>query len=218
MSEGTISAPFIEGPFAQEIRAFIREDEREFPPRGGVVFVGSSSVNLWTNAQADFPFVRLIQRGFGGSTIKHSTQYADYIVIPYQPRLVVMYAGDNDIAFGLSPEAVRDDFRAFVQKIHTALPKTIIMFASIKFSPQRWHLRERIERANDLIWELCLVTPNTHFVDMTHVMLDENEEPRPELFTDGLHPNRDGYREWTKALAPAIHSLLKNDKPFWTFG
>lgn len=213
MPEGIISAPFIEGPFAQEIRAFIREDEREFPPPGGVVFVGSSSIKLWANAQADFPFARLIRRGFGGSTIKQSTQYADLIVIPYWPRLVVMYAGDNDIAFGLSPEAVRDDFRAFVEKICSALPEVMIAFASIKFSPLRWHLKERIERANDLIWEFCLVTPRTHFVDMTHVMLDEAEEPRPELFTDGLHPNRDGYREWTKVLAPAIHSLLKNEKP-----
>lgn len=210
MPERTISAPFIEGPFAEEIRAFIAQDEREFPLPGGVVFVGSSSIKLWEKAQDDFYFVNLIQRGFGGSCIEHSTLYADYIVIPYQPRLIVMYAGDNDIARGQSPEAVRDDFRDFVHKIHTALPDALIAFASIKFSPSRWHLRERIERANDLIWEFCLLTPHTHFIDMTHVMLDENVEPRPELFSDGLHPNRDGYREWTKALAPAIHSLLKN--------
>lgn len=207
----TISTPPVEGPFIEEIHAYIQQDAREFPAPGGVVFVGSSSVKLWEDAPREFPFVNIIQRGFGGSTIAQSTLYADYIVIPYRPRLVVMYAGDNDIAFGKSPETVQNDFREFVRKVHAALPDTMIAFASIKFSLSRWHLRRLIERANDLIWEFCLVTPNTHFIDMTDVMLSEHGEPRPELFTDGLHPNRDGYREWAKVLAPAIHTLLKND-------
>lgn len=214
MSETLISAPPIDGPFSEEINAFIEKDEREFPEPGGIVFVGSSSIKLWVNAQRDLPFDNIIRRGFGGSTIEQSTLYADYIVIPYQPRLVVMYAGDNDIARGNAPEKVRDDFRDFITKVHAKLPDTIIAFASIKFSPSRWHLRQEIERANDLIWEVCIAAPNTHFIDMTHVMLDENVEPRPELFTDGLHPNRDGYREWTKVLAPAIHDLLKSGEPF----
>lgn len=210
MSEGTSFTPPIEGPFSEEIRAFVQQDEREFPSPGGVLFVGSSSIKLWSNAQEEFPFANIIRRGFGGSTIADSTLYADYIVLPYQPRLIVMYAGDNDIAFGKSPEAVCNDFRDFVQKVHATLPETMIAFASIKFSLSRWHLRKRIERANDLIWGFCLGAPNIHFIDMTDVMLDENVEPRPELFTDGLHPNRKGYREWAKVLAPAIHTLLKN--------
>jgi lysophospholipase L1-like esterase len=210
MSEVTINTPPIEGPFSEEIRAFVQQDEREMPSPGGVLFVGSSSIKLWANAQEDFPFATIIRRGFGGSTIANVTLYADYIVIPYRPRLIVMYAGDNDIAFGKSPENVCNDFRDFVQKVHVALPETMIAFASIKFSLSRWHLRKRIERANDLIWGYCLGTPNTHFIDMTEVMLDEFVKPRPELFTDGLHPNRQGYREWVKVLAPAIHTLLKN--------
>jgi lysophospholipase L1-like esterase len=208
MSQILIPAPPDTGPFFEQIRTFMESDAREFPASGGVVFVGSSSIKLWESAPDDFPFVNLIQRGFGGSTIPQSTLYADRIVIPYQPRLVVMYAGDNDLAHGASPEQVRDDFEVFVATVHQALPETLLAFASIKFSPSRWHLKSEIARANALIREFCEAAPRVHFVDLTGTMLDKNGEPRPELFMDGLHPNRAGYRAWTGVLAPAIQKLL----------
>ena len=208
MSQATIPAPPTEGPFFEQIRAFMENDARDFPAPGGVVFIGSSSIALWESAPNDFPFIHLIQRGFGGSTIPQSTLYADRIAIPYQPRLIVMYAGDNDLADGASPEQVCDDFKAFVAKIHAALPETIVVFASIKFSPSLWHLKNEIARANALIQDFCEETPFVKYVDLTATMLGENSEPRPELFTDGLHPNQDGYRAWTGVLAPAIRRLL----------
>lgn len=208
MPQAIIPAPPTDGPFFDQIRAFMENDARDFPAPGGVVFVGSSSIKLWDSAPADFPFIHLIQRGFGGSTIPQSTLYADRIVIPYQPHLVVMYAGDNDLAHGASPEQVRDDFEAFVTTVHAALPETLIAFASIKFSPSRWHLKEKIVRANTLIREFCEATPRISFVDLTATMLDENGKPRPELFKDGLHPNDAGYRAWTGVLAPAIQKLV----------
>ena len=209
MSEKTIPAPPTEGPFFDQIRAFMEADQHQFPAPGGVVFVGSSSITRWQSAQSDFPFIDLIRRGFGGSQLEQSTLYADRIVIPYKPRLIVMYAGDNDLAHGESPEEVFADFQKFVQTVHAELPETMIAFASIKFSPSRWHLKEEIARANNLIREYCEVTPNTHFIDMSQTLMGENGEPRPELFGDGLHPNRAGYREWIKVLAPAIRNLLK---------
>jgi lysophospholipase L1-like esterase len=208
MSQTLIPAPPTDGPFHEQIRAFMEKDAREFPAPGSVVFIGSSSIALWSEAQDDFPFINLIRRGFGGSTIPQSTLYADRIAIPYAPRLIVMYAGDNDLAHGASPEQVCADFKAFVARVRAALPDVEIVFASIKFSPSRWHLKAEIARANALIQKFCEATPRTHFVDLTMTMLGENGEPRPELFKDGLHPNRAGYRAWTGVLAPAIKGLL----------
>lgn len=189
----------------------MESDARESPAPGGVVFIGSSSIALWENAQHDFPFITLIRRGFGGSTVPQSTLYADRIAIPYQPRMIVMYAGDNDLAHGASPEQVRDDFQDFVAKVHAALPDTKIAFASIKFSPLRWNLKTEIARANALIQKFCEETPLVDFVDLTATMLGENGEPRPELFKDELHPNLDGYRAWTGVLAPALRDLLDTE-------
>lgn len=208
MSEKTISTLPADAPFAEQINAFTEADAREFPEPGGVVFIGSSSITRWLGAQRDFPFINLIRRGFGGSTLDQSTLYADRIAIPYQPRLIVMYAGDNDIALGESADEVFDDFRAFVATVHAELPDTLIAFASIKFSPSRWHLKDEIARANALIAEYSAATPNVHFIDLTQTLLGENGEPRPELFSDGLHPNRDGYKKWIEVLSPAIRQLL----------
>jgi lysophospholipase L1-like esterase len=210
MSKILIPAPPTDGPFHEQIRAFMEKDAREFPAPGGVVFIGSSSIALWDDAQKDFPFIPLIRRGFGGSTIPQSTLYADRIAIPYAPRMVVMYAGDNDLAHGASPEKVCADFKDFTAAVRAALPEVEIVFASIKLSPSRWHLKAEIARANALIRKYCEATPLTHFVDLTKAMLGEDGKPRPELFEDGLHPNRAGYRAWTGVLAPAIQDVLSS--------
>src|ERR1044071_3560888 len=74
------AAPFLRGqsatpakpaslPFAKEIEAFAASDKTNPPPTGAILFIGSSSIRLWTNLAADFPRHRVINRGFGGSQI-----------------------------------------------------------------------------------------------------------------------------------------------------
>jgi hypothetical protein len=115
--------------WAKAIDAFTTADQTNPPPRDAVVFVGSSSIVRWASLQKDFPGVKAVNRGFGGSELADSVFYADRIVIPYQPRLVVLYAGENDLQNGRAPEAVLADFKAFVAKVHAALPKTRIVLS-----------------------------------------------------------------------------------------
>ena len=198
-----------EEPFIDEIRAFEKQDARAFPPRGAVLFIGSSSIALWKHAQRDFPFINLIRRGFGGSQIEDSVRYADRIVIPYAPRLVVFYAGDNDLAHGKTPEDVLADFTAFEEHVHEKLPSTRIAFVSIKYSPSRWHLLNEITRANELIKAHCHARAYLSFADIAPVTLNERGEPKRELFIeDELHPSRAGYQAWTSVLAPFIKDQL----------
>src|ERR1043165_5569213 len=123
-----------------EIQAFQAADRTNPPPQRAVLFVGSSSIRLWTNLAESFPQLTTIRRGFGGSHIPDSTAFADRIIIPNHPSKLVLYAGENDIARGDSPDEVLDAFHAFVEKIHRALPQTQIYFISIKPAPVRWHL------------------------------------------------------------------------------
>src|SRR3954463_12539107 len=109
--------------FADEIAEFAKADRLHFPRPGGVVFVGSSSIRMWPDLAADFPGVNVIQRGFGGSELSDVVYRAPRIVIPYKPRLVVLYAGDNDLANGRSPQDVLNRFEAFVSEVHAALPR-----------------------------------------------------------------------------------------------
>src|SRR5436190_8670970 len=127
-----------------EILALEANDRTNPPPKAPVVFVGSSSIRLWKTLAQDFPKHHVLNRGFGGSEISDSVQYADRIVIPYRPRLVVMYAGGNDIHNGKTPETVFHDFQAFVAKVHAAAPSARIAYISIAPNPARWSEVEKV--------------------------------------------------------------------------
>src|SRR5258707_13063020 len=114
------------------MQQFEKSDQDNPPPRGAVLFVGSSSIRMWKNLAEDFPGIRAINRGFGGSEIADSTFYVDRIVTPYLPRMIVFYAGDNDLSDGKSPQKLLDDYKAFVSRVRIRLPSTRIAFISIK--------------------------------------------------------------------------------------
>ena len=153
----------------------------------------------------DLPGATVINRGFGGSTIHDSTRYADRIILPYHPTRIFLYAGDNDIAAGKSPRQVRDDFRAFVEKVHGALPDVPVLYLSIKPSLARWKLVDQIKEANRLISEYAKETKGVEYIDVFTPMLTAEGTPRKELFRDdGLHMNRKGYELWTSILRKRV--------------
>jgi len=192
-------------PFQNEIEAFEAADRAHPPSPGGVMFLGSSSIRLWKTLAQDFPDVRLVNRGFGGSTIPDSTRYAARIVLPHKPRLIVFYAGDNDIAAGHPPERVLADFKAFVSLLHERLPDTRLIFIAIKPSPSRAKFATQSQEANRLVREFIETDPKLTYVDVWTPMLGEDGQPREELFgPDRLHMNRKGYELWTSILAPLV--------------
>jgi lysophospholipase L1-like esterase len=192
--------------FEAEIRAFEAADRAKPPPLGGIVFVGSSSIKNWTDVAADFPGVPVLNRGFGGSTLADVVYYADRIVLPYHPRLVVVYAGDNDVAEGRAPERVVDDYRAFVARLKSARPAARVAFVSIKPSPSRRVFMDRAREANRRIRAEIVRDSLQVYVDVFTPMLDTTGQPRPELFlADSLHLTRAGYLLWRERLAPIVH-------------
>jgi lysophospholipase L1-like esterase len=188
-----------------EITSLVAGDAAHAPPQHAVLFVGSSSIRLWTTLAEDFPGVPAINRGFGGSAIADSTYYADRIVVPYHPKLIIMYAGDNDVAEGRTARQVIDDFSAFVARVRRDLPDVAFAYLSIKPSVARAALWPQMRDANDGIALWARTQKNVTFVDMTAKMLDANGKPRPELLReDGLHMRPAGYRIWIDALDPVL--------------
>jgi lysophospholipase L1-like esterase len=190
----------------KEIDALTAADATNPPAPGGVVFVGSSSIRLWKTLAEDFPGIPTINRGFGGSELADSVAYADRIVIPYRPRLVVLFAGTNDLKNGKTAETVADDFKAFRTKLHAALPESRLIYLSITLAPSRAHLHEQMRTANRLIAADLATDPRCTFVDINPPMLAAGgSTPPPELFVaDQLHLNSAGYAIWTKVLAPYL--------------
>lgn len=193
-----------------EIARFLAADRVRPPPAGGVLFVGSSTIRLWAGLEADFPTTPAVQRGFGGSELDEVIHYAPYIVLPYRPRLIVLYAGDNDIASGKSPEAVFRDYKAFVALIRSALPDTRIAFISIKPSGARWALVDKIRATNALVRGYTATDPRLIYVDAFTPMLGADGLPRAELFLeDRLHLNARGYALWKDLLAPVVSARAR---------
>jgi lysophospholipase L1-like esterase len=188
------------------IKKFEDADKVTPPPQNAIVFVGASSIVRW-NLPGSFPELgtRTINRGFGGSLAADSTRYAERIVIPYKPRTVVFYAGDNDVEANHTPEQIAGDFAAFERKVHAALPATQIIFISIKPSIRRWPWIEQIKGANALVRQYCATHPNLTFVDIVPQMIGADGKPMKELLVeDGLHMTPAGYKIWNDALRPHL--------------
>ena len=197
-----------------EIRKFEEQDRLQAPPHDAVLFVGSSSIRLWDTSQS-FPDWRTINRGFGGSQIHEVTHFVDRIVLPYRPRLIVFYAGDNDIAAGAEPETVWKRFRAFVEKVRAADLQSPIIFIGIKPSVARWKLIDKIRAANQKIreWTKGESEQGVHFLDVEKPMLDEQGFPRGDLLReDGLHLNQRGYAIWNDLLRQKVAEISAADK------
>jgi lysophospholipase L1-like esterase len=194
-------------PFADEIANFLAADRVAPPPAHGVLFVGSSTIRMWPALSADFPGVPVIQRGFGGSELSDVVHYAPRIVIPYKPRLIIVYAGDNDIAAGKTAKAVFGEYVEFVRLVERALPDTRIAFVSIKPSIARWPLIEQIRAANSMVRDFAARDPRLLYVDTYTPMLGADGRPRRELFIeDGLHMNDSGYALWRSILNPIVRA------------
>lgn len=207
-----VIAIFLPSPLSAEeekrwekaIQTFEQRDAENPPPKGEILFIGSSSIRMWKTAE-DFPEYTIINRGFGGSQTADSVEFAARIAIPYEPRLVVLYAGDNDIAAGKSPEQVAEDARAFFKTIHDALPKTRIAYIAIKPSILRWEMVEKMRAANALIRAHTETVPHLQFIDIDTPMLGGDGKPRASLFIqDGLHLSREGYDLWNAIIRPYL--------------
>jgi lysophospholipase L1-like esterase len=189
-----------------EISAFEAADKTNPPPTNAILFVGSSSIRLWKSLAQDFKGLPVLNRGFGGSEMADSVALAERIVLPYRPRQIVVYAGDNDLAAGKSPQQVAGDFRAFVAKVQARLPQTRILYIAIKPSPSRWRLVAQIKAANRLVAAVAKTDPRLAFVDVFTPMLDKEGRPRAELFqADNLHLNAKGYELWTRLVRPYLN-------------
>ena len=186
------------------IQAFEAREQAVPSPKGGIVFIGSSSIRFWDLKQS-FPELPVVNRGFGGSEIADSTRYADRILLPLEPRVLVLYAGDNDISQGKTPDQVASDYREFVAQVHDTLPKTRIVFIAIKPSLSRWNLVGAMRKANEMIGAIAAKDSRLAFVDIDAPMIGSDGRPRAELFVeDGLHLSAQGYNLWTSLVLPHL--------------
>ncbi|MDF2431816.1 MAG: hypothetical protein JWP44_1447 [Mucilaginibacter sp.] len=195
-------------PFDNEILAFKHQDSISFPPESAILFIGSSSIRKWTDLEQRFPGKPIIRRGVGGCELWQLVDYyTPYILFPYHPRKIFIYAGENDIAAGKSGKFVFQEFQKLYEMIGKKLPDAAVYFMSIKPSPSRMKYFDEVVIANELIKNYLNNKPNSTYIDMSTVILNRNSSaPDSSLFeADYLHLNSKGYDKWQQVLEPYVN-------------
>ncbi len=189
----------------KDVAAFEQSDRTTPPPQNALVFTGSSTIRLWKTMAEDLPKYKVINRGFGGSQIVDATHFADRIIFPYKPKMVLLRSGGNDIFAGKSPEQVFADFKDFVAKVHGKLPKTEVVYIALSPSVARWDNAEKEKALNEMVKAFTKTAKLVKYMDAADVSLGADGKPRPELFiADKLHFNAEGY----KLFSARVRSFL----------
>jgi len=195
-------------PFWNDIQNFKKQDSVSAPPQHAILFIGSSSFTKWKDVQDYFPGYTIINRGFGGSTLEDLVRYSNDIVFPYDPKQIIIYCGENDLASSdtVTAAMVVDRFRQLYKMIRekTQVP---IAYISMKPSPSRRHLFAKMREANMAIMDfMSHQDPGTAtYIDVHWKMLNTAGEPIPEIYLDdSLHMNAKGYAIWKTAIEPYL--------------
>ncbi len=190
-------------PFADELQTFHTKDSLNTPPKGGSLFIGSSSVRKWDDFEQRFPNPKLIRRGIGGSTLSQYVKYyAPYVIFPYEPSKIFIYVGENDIAIGASAEQLIANYQKLAKLIKTQLPEAQLYFLSVKYSPSRAKYTDVVTKTNQLLLAYTQTSKRLHYINVTDVLLTAGKSD-PSLFqSDMLHLNSKGYDRWDKVLRP----------------
>jgi len=194
-------------PFWADIVAFKKADAAQPPPAHPILFVGSSSFTKWKDVNDYFPGYPIVNRGFGGSTLPDVTRYFYDVILPYQPKQVVIYCGENDIASSdsISAGQVVTRFKTLYGMIRQNLPDAVVDFVSMKASPSREKYFTKLRAANAAIKAFLKNEKKAAFIDIYPAMLDAAGKPREELFlADRLHMKPEGYAIWKKVMLPYL--------------
>ena len=186
--------------FLPEIKVFERKDSVDMPAKGQILLAGSSTFRLWTTYKTDLSEFPVINRGFGGSQMSDLNFYFDRIVVKYEPKMILVYEGDNDLGAGENPDSVIREFKEFVQMVKLKLPKTKVVFCSIRPSLLRTAILDKQRIVNQGIKSFCKRQKRVYYLDIQKDFYLPNGNLMTDIFVaDKLHLNQKGYGIWANA-------------------
>ena len=170
------------------------------------LFYGSSSIRLWAGLNNDLSEFKPVNLGFGGSTLAACTWFFDRVMMGYQPKRLVLYAGDNDLGDGRHPEEVFIFFQQFAARAAKRFGSLPCYFISLKPSINRWNMVDQFNFTNQIISdEIKNNQPNWHWIDIFSAMLNADGHPNREYYLDdNLHLSEKGYQVWKNIIQSAL--------------
>jgi hypothetical protein len=195
-----------------DIQKFERLDKSERYSEDAILFAGSSSILLWSTLEKDMAPYQVIQRGYGGARLSDFVVYAGRIFDPHPCKAIVIFVA-NDISGSdkdKSPQEVSRLFRNVLKTIRKTHPETPVFWIAITPTASRWKVWPEIEKANNLIKDICDKKTNAYFIRTDYSFLNESGKPNDELFrTDRLHLSDKGYAVWTEIIKKELNRILE---------
>jgi lysophospholipase L1-like esterase len=191
--------------FKNEIAALTANDKR-VNKKDLILFTGSSSIRMWEDLQTCFQKKNVLNRGFGGSEMSDLLYYVDQLILPYQPKQIFIYEGDNDTNAGKKTDQILADAKLVLNRIRSQVsPSVEVLFIAAKPSLARASLKETYMKFNSELKAWTEKQKNVKFVDVWTPMLDRTGNVLPDIFAeDGLHMNEKGYAIWKRVIGPYI--------------
>jgi len=172
-----------------------------------IAFYGSSSVRLWVNMKRDLNPFNVVNLGFGGSTFAWCIHYFDEIFKEANPSKIVLYAGENDLNEGKTPQEVLSGCMELVGLITNKYPDVELALISLKPSVEREALIPLIMETNLMLSKYFITELNAQYINVFAQMITTDNKPIPELYlSDGLHLNSKGYALWSTAIKKALQA------------
>ncbi len=201
--------------YEQAVREFQEADRAHPPAPGQVLFIGSSSIRVWSTLAKDMAPWPVLNRGFGGSKTGEVLMVMDRIVLPYEPSVIVYYCGDNDLGdTNTDAAAAAEGFITFCERVHAKQPTTPILYMSIKPSLARWGNWPAMERANGIVAGYAATHGGVTFVDVSSCLLAPDGTPDPSMYVaDGLHLTPAAYARWTAIVREHVGAALRGAEP-----
>lgn len=187
------------------------------PTPDRVLFYGDSITDGW-RLNEYFPGKDFVNRGISGQITGEMLGRMQADVVALKPAAMLILAGTNDIARGVSVETIQNNLKmiADLAEMHSIK----VIFASIlptsdhhkdtnpRFEMTRLRPLAVIRELNQYIASMC---KNRGFTYLNYYdeMVDSTGQLKAELANDGLHPNTDGYRIMAPLAQAAIEKTLK---------
>ena len=196
-----------------DINRYQKENKRLKDLSCDVLFLGSSSINLWDTIYEDFAPLKLIRRSYGGATLRDMIYNYNTIAKGYTPKSIVLYV-ENDLGNhkeGVNAVKCFDLFRIFIDKLKKDYPNTPLIVVSLKPSQHKADQLKDQLLVNALLEENATAQGYT-YIDITKVMYDEAGNLRTDIFKeDNLHMNGEGYKLWTAILKPLLIKKVRGE-------
>lgn len=181
-------------------------DDRSAQGACSLWFIGSSSIHRWTTLGRDMAPWTAHNRGINDATLSDILpRFANARETP--PRAIILYAGENDLAFGVPLRTIARQVAAFLDVRTRKMGDVPVLVLSAKPSPGRWSLLGEQRLLNATAQRLIPRFPDTYYVDITTPLLKDGRLG-DNYQADGVHMNAAGYRIWADAVHQRLNEIL----------